>query len=158
MKDNYIEILESSLREKNRVLDEIKCLSEKQSEVVSSESFALEDLDEFIEKKGVLIERLERLDDGFETLYEKVSEEVKRNREKYSDQILNMQNMIREITEKSNSIQALEKRNQAEINSYISKRKSEVKEGRMSSKAAMNYYNAQRNSAYNESVFMDSKQ
>ena len=158
MKDNYIEILESSLREKNRVLDEIKCLSEKQSEVVSSESFALEDLDEFIEKKGVLIERLERLDDGFEALYEKVSEEVKRNREKYSDQILNMQNMIREITEKSNSVQALEKRNQTEINSYISKRKSEVKEGRMSSKAAMNYYNAQRNSGYNESVFMDSKQ
>ena len=158
MKDNYIEILESSLREKNRVLDEIKCLSEKQSEVVSSESFALEDMDEFIEKKGVLIERLERLDDGFETLYERVSEEVKSNREKYSGQIRNMQNMIREITEKSNSIQALEKRNQAEINSYISKRKSEVKEGRMSSKAAMNYYNAQRNSRYNESVFMDSKQ
>lgn len=158
MKDNYIEILESSLREKNRVLDEIKCLSEKQSEVVSSESFALEDLDEFIEKKGVLIERLERLDDGFEALYEKVSEEIKKNREKYSGQIRNMQNMIREITEKSNSIQALEKRNQTEINSYISKRKSEVKEGRISSKAAMNYYNTQRNAGYNESVFMDSKQ
>lgn len=158
MKDNYIEILESSLREKNRVLDEIKCLSKKQSEVVSSESFALEDLDEFIEKKGVLIERLERLDDGFEALYEKVSEEIKNNREKYSDQIRSIQNMIREITEKSNSIQALEKRNQVEINSYISKRKSEVKEGRISSKAVMNYYNTQRNAGYNESVFMDSKQ
>ena len=65
MDQNYLDILEESLLKKNRVLDELKTLSEGQYECITDESKLLESLDPFIERKGELIEELEVLDDGF---------------------------------------------------------------------------------------------
>ena len=156
MDQNYVIILEESLIQKNKVLDEIKSLCEEQGRVIADD-MQLEALDSFIEKKGILIEQLEKLDEGFETLYEKVSEELKSGREKYAAQIRHMQSLISEITDKSNAIQAQEERNRSLINNYFGKRRSEVKEGRVNSKAAMNYYKVQSNSSFVDAQFMDSK-
>ena len=157
MDQNYLDILEESLLKKNRVLDELKTLSEGQYECITDESKLLESLDPFIERKGELIEELEVLDDGFETLYEKVADELKTDREKYSDQIKRMQELITKITEKSTASQAQEERNKNLIDTYFGKRRTEVREGRINSKAAMNYYRVQSNSAYTDSQFLDSK-
>ncbi|MCR4617410.1 MAG: flagellar protein FliT [Lachnospiraceae bacterium] len=157
MDNNYIDILENSLAEKIKVLDEIMALSQKQGDALSKPDFKIEDFDIFIEEKGKLIEKLEKLDAGFETLYSRVSEEIKGNREKYAAKIKNMQNMINQITEKSSAIQVLEKRNQNVVNIYLRKKKAEIKEGRVNSKVAMNYYNAQRNTGLDDSLYMDSK-
>ena len=156
MDKNYLNILEESLIRKSAVLDEIKSLCEEQSRVITDD-MQLEALDSFIEKKGILIEQLEKLDEGFETLYEKVSEELKSGREKYAVQIRHMQSLISEITDKSNAIQAQEERNRSLINNYFGKRRSEVKEGRVNSKVAMNYYKVQSNSSFVDAQFMDSK-
>ncbi|MBR1861089.1 MAG: flagellar export chaperone FlgN [Lachnospiraceae bacterium] len=156
MDQNYVIILEESLIQKNKVLDEIKSLCEEQGRVIADD-MQLEALDSYIEKKGILIEQLEKLDEGFESLYEKVSEEIKRDREKYAVQIRHMQSLISEITDKSNAIQAQEERNRSLINNYFGKRRSEVKEGRVNSKVAMNYYKVQSNSSFVDAQFMDSK-
>ena len=76
MDQNYLDILEESLVKKNEVLDELKTLSEGQYECITDESKLLESLDPFIERKGELIEELEVLDTGFESLYEKVADVV----------------------------------------------------------------------------------
>ncbi len=157
MDQNYLNILEDSLKKKIQVLDRIKELSDMQWNAMSGDDVQLEDFDSFIDKKGELIEELEMLDSGFESLYNKVEEELTGNKGKYADQIRRMQALIREITEKSNSIQAKEERNRDLIGKYFDKRRGEVREGRVNSKAAMNYYKVQSNSSYVDSQFLDSK-
>lgn len=157
MNQQYLEILEESLIKKNQILDEIKRINDEQKECLQKEDIEFEDFDGFIEKKAEYIEELENLDQGFETLYARVGDELKENRELYADKIRKMQQLIREITDKSTTIQAQEIRNRDLINSYFSKRRMEIKEGRRNSKAAMNYYKVQSNSAFSEATFLDSK-
>ncbi|MCR4618539.1 MAG: flagellar export chaperone FlgN [Lachnospiraceae bacterium] len=156
MDHNYLDLLEESLIKKNRVLDEIKALCDKQGALVS-DNMDLSELDPFIEKKGELIEELDKLDEGFETVYDRVSEELKDNKEKYSEQIKRMQNLIREITEKSTAISAQEERNKNLMKVFFGKKRNEVKEGRVNSKAALNYYKVQSNSGFVDAQFMDDK-
>lgn len=158
MNQQYLDILEDSLIKKNSILDEIKKINDDQKECLQRDDIEFEVFDAYIEKKTEYIEKLEFLDQGFESLYARVEEELKENREQYADQIRRMQQHIREITDKSASIQAQESRNRDLINSYFGKRRNEIKDGRRNSKAAMNYYKIQNNSAYSEATFLDSKQ
>ena len=156
MDQSYLNILEDSLEKKNKVLGEILSLSEQQGTIISDD-MDLSELDPFIEKKGELIEALEKLDEGFEKVYERVSEELKGNKEKYADRIKHMQQLIREISEKSNAISVQEERNKSALQAFFGKKRNEVREGRVNSKAAMNYYKVQSNAAFVESQFMDDK-
>ncbi len=156
MDQNYITILTESLEKKLVILDELKSLSEQQAKCISDE-MELEVLDPFIKRKSELIEELEKLDEGFETLYEKISDELKNGKEKYADSIRKMQDLIRKITERSTAIQVQEERNRAGMNSYFTKRRTEVKEGRIGTRAAMNYYKIQSGTGLGDSQFMDSK-
>lgn len=157
MNQQYLDILEDSLIRKNSILDEIKSINDEQKTCLQDENVQLEVFDSYIEKKAEYIEKLEMLDQGFETLYAQVENELKDNKEKYADKIKSMQKLIREITDKSASIQAQETRNRDLISDYFGKRRNEIKEGRRNSKAAMNYYKVQSNSVYTEATFLDSK-
>ena len=64
MDQNYINILEESLEKKNKVLGDMLSLSEQQAAIISDD-MDLSELDPFIEKKGELIEALEKLDEGY---------------------------------------------------------------------------------------------
>ena len=85
--DNYLKILEESLRKKLRVLDEIQSYNEKQKQIFQSDSVEMDAFDAAVEEKGKLIEQISKLDEGFEALYSNVSKELDGNREKYAKQI-----------------------------------------------------------------------
>ena len=137
---NYLSILEESLRKKLMVLEEIQIYNEKQYKSFSVEEVDMAEFDEAIDEKNRLIEQLNKLDDGFESLYANISEQLKREKSKYVEQIKNIQDLIRQVTEKSVSIQAQEARNKALIEAYFAKEKKQIREGRVSSKAAYGYY------------------
>lgn len=137
---NYLDILEAALRKKVTVLDEIQMYNEKQYESFSKEPVDMQQFDAAIEEKERLIEKLTKLDDGFETLYANIAGQLQEEKEKYSSQIKVLQELIRQITEKSVSVQAQEARNKALIEAYFAKEKSQIREGRVSSKAAYGYY------------------
>lgn len=137
---NYLSILEESLRKKLMVLEEIQIYNEKQYKSFSAEEVDMAGFDEAIDEKDRLIEQLNKLDDGFESLYANISEQLKREKSKYVEQIKNLQDLIRQVTEKSVSIQAQEARNKALIEAYFAKEKKQIREGRVSSKAAYGYY------------------
>lgn len=158
MNRQYLDMLEDSLIKKNGVLDEIKRLNDEQKTCLQGDDIQLEMFDKYIEQKADYIDELETLDQGFETLYSQVAEELSNNREAYAEKIRAMQKLIREITDKSVTIQAQETRNRDLINAYFGKRRTEIKEGRRNSRAALNYYKVQSNTTYTESTFMDSKQ
>ncbi len=138
--NNYLSVLEASLRKKLTVLDEIQVYNDKQYECFSAEEVDLDGFDAAIEEKGRLIEELTKLDDGFETLYANISKQLEQDKAKYASQIKTLQELVRQVTEKSVSVQACEARNKAMVEKYFAKEKNQIKEGRVSSKAAYGYY------------------
>lgn len=155
--DNYLKILEDSLIKKSRVLDDIVAYNEAQRKAFTESVPDIDSFDQAIQEKDVLIERLTRLDDGFESLYQKVAEELRANRPKYVEQIGRMQMLVTEITEKSMSIQAQEARNKALIESYFQKERQNIRQNRQSAKAVRDYYKRVSGVEFAPSQFMDYK-
>ena len=75
--ENYLGILEESLKKKVLVLDEIEDYTTNQESLLKQEKVSMEELDANMEQKDGLIQKLTALDDGFETLYERVKEQLK---------------------------------------------------------------------------------
>lgn len=157
MEQNYLDILEDSLNKKKEVLDKIIELNEKQKECLCEDNIQLESFDLYIDEKNQHIKLLEQLDVGFEVIYSKVEDELKNSREQYADNIRRMQQLIRDITDKSASIQVQELRNRNMINMFFGRKRNEIKDGRRSTKAAMNYYNVQSSVNAVTPQFMDKK-
>lgn len=155
--DNYLKILEESLRKKIQVLEEIQTYNEKQRQAFESETVELNLFDEAIEQKGKLIDQINKLDEGFETLYANVAEELKGNREKYAAQIKVLQQLVKQVTDMSMSVQAQEARNKALVEEYFSKERAGIRQDRINSKAAYDYYKKVNNVAYTPPQFYDSK-
>ena len=110
MIDNYLNIMYESLKKKNALLDKIAENCEKQEILLKQEELSFPEFDALMTEKDGQATELSRLDDGFEMLYEKVKEQLQTGKEQYRPQILFMQALIKEITKKSNHIQAMEKR------------------------------------------------
>lgn len=157
MTENYLTLLEESLRQKQQVMAEIQEYNLRQEELFKSGNVDFDKFDEYVEEKGSLVDRLTTLDVGFEQLYTKVAEELQGNRQRYACQIKELQQLIGEITDTSVLIQAQEARNKALIEEYFRKAREGVCMGRRSTQAARNYYKTMSKSAGPVSIFMDSK-
>ena len=157
MLDNYLNILEDSLTKKLSLLKQIDEVSDVQTKLLKQESLDIKRFDATVDEKDDFIVELNKMDDGFEVLYEKVREELLQNRNKYEQQIKRLQNLIGQITEKSVSIQAKESRNKASLEKYFMQEKRNIGEGRRSAKAALDYYQNMSNTFSPTSRFMDQK-
>lgn len=157
MTENYLTLLEESLQKKLKVLDKIQDYNLRQQEVFQTGNAQLDRFDEYVAEKGALIEELTALDNGFESLYERVAEELKDNREKYAEQIKRLQELVTKVTESGVTIQAQEARNKQLIEKYFSKQRTGIKNGRVASKAAYDYYKNMNNTGNVPPQFMDSK-
>lgn len=155
--DNYLEILESSLHKKSAVLDEIIEYNNAQERLLKEEKVSMDDLDANMEQKDGLIRKLTELDEGFETLYGRIKEQLADNKDTYRVQIKRLQVLISQITEKSVSVQAQEARNKKLIEDYFLKEKNRLRQGKKASKAAYGYYKSMSNSGAVSSQFMDQK-
>ncbi len=155
--DNYLKILEESLRKKVQVLEELQQYNEKQRQVFESAEVKLEQFDEAIEQKGRLIDRITKLDEGFETLYTNVAKELEANKDKYAEQIRSLQQLVKQVTDRSMSVQAQEARNKALIEEYFSKERNGIRQDRINSKAAYEYYKKVNNTAYVPPQIFDNK-
>jgi len=156
---DYLELLEESLIKKIKVLDKIGEFNLKQKDVFTtfSEKPDLEKFDQFIEEKDKLIEELNMLDDGFEALYARVAETLKSDKEGNAPRIKRLQNLIREITDKSSSLQAQETENKKLMEAYFKNVRSGIGKDRTSLNAAYSYMQSQRGLSGTESLYMDSK-
>lgn len=79
----YMAVLSQSLEKKSRVLDLIIEKNKEQRILFTDESLPPERLEENIKEKGDLIEQLNRLDDGFEQVYNRVRDILGKEREAY---------------------------------------------------------------------------
>ena len=118
-----------------------------------------EDFDENANCKMQLIEEIDKLDEGFEDLFDRVKEQLEApgGKERYAAEILRMQDLIRQITEKSASIQAQESRNKILVEQYFQQSRERIRKGRTSSKAAMDYYKSMSQTSFTQAHFLDNK-
>ena len=155
--ENQLTILSESLDRKLAVLEDIQAYNRKQEMAFSENVPDMESFDEALEEKEELIQRLEKLDEGFELLYERIAEQLKDNRAQYAQQIRELQEKIRRVTDLGVSIQAQEARNKKLIEEYFDRARKGIKQGRQGSKVAYDYYRNMSGGSYNMPQFMDSK-
>ena len=109
--ESYVAVIEDSLKKKVDILRQLQLLCQEQSDILDDENMTPEMFEENVDKKGKLIAKLEGLDAGFEQLYGRVKDEMTSNSEHYKERILRMQELIRDITDRSVQIQVMESRN-----------------------------------------------
>ncbi|MCI7493583.1 MAG: flagellar protein FliT [Lachnobacterium sp.] len=155
--ESYIAILEESLVKKSDILAHLLLLCQEQSDILDDADMTPEMFDENVQKKEVLITRLANLDDGFEQLYQRVREELASNKNQYRDSIRHMQELIREVTDKSVQIQAIEARNKEKVQTRFGEIRSQIREVKHSGRAVSNYYQNMMKMNAVEPQFWDSK-
>ena len=69
---SYIHIMTDSLRKKTEVLDKISEQNKIQMELAKSEEFDYDIFGKTLEEKEKLIQEINHLDSGFQSLYERV--------------------------------------------------------------------------------------
>ena len=155
--NTYIDILIGTLNRKNHILEEIIKLTMLQERYLNEPDMDMDFFDDTLEKKAELIRGLDELDDGFEAIYKRVSEELKTRKENYKDKILKLQELIKEVTDKGIRLEALEQQNKRKIETYFSSKKQEIKEFKKSNESVANYYKSMADNPQGESLFLDQK-
>lgn len=156
--ENYLSVLEESLKKKINILDELTLYTKAQQEILKAEEMNFEEFDVLVEKKDVLVQKLMELDNGFETTYERIAQELVSQKERYAVQIGRLQELIECLTDKNVKLQAMEQRNKERLVQYFGNTRQKICRGRQNSQMAMNYYKNMSNGGFAPPQFMDSKQ
>lgn len=140
MNKEYINILIESLQKKEKVLTDLYDLSIKQSESVKAEEPDWDEFTSIVDQKGELIDSINSLDEGFESLFAKVKNELETNKEGYKSEIDQLKELVKSVTEKSADLEALEHRNKDLIEQSFARSRQKVKQSKIGTVAAMQYY------------------
>ena len=157
MSQNIAQILLQSLNKKNQILDDIIRENEQQEQILKQDTLDMDALEASLDRIGEFVEMLERLDDGFEALYDQVRTEVVGNKAGYRTEIAQMQNYIQQITDKVVKINAARMRNQMRADSQFKKQAQEIKNAMSKTKVSQNYYNSMNKLNYVAPQFYDNK-
>lgn len=155
----YLDILIDSLVKKEDILTKLIDLNEKQKQLIDADVFDGDAFDDVSEQKGEWIDKLDSLDDGFETVFERVSDglSTEDGKKQYRNEIIRMQDLIQSITDKSMQIQRGEESNKQALERYFHNQRDQIKSGRVGTKAALNYYRNMKNTNVSLPHFLDSK-
>lgn len=154
---SYLNILQDSLIKKIDLLEQVEKKSLEQSEMIKGSNVDLELVDANMDEKAALIDEILKLDNGFESIYEKVREQLISNKEQFKVQIHNLQGLIAKVTEKSTAIQAIEARNKAQMDIVFSTQKREVQNRRNAMSVARDYYQNMNKVKHVSPQFLDHK-
>jgi len=140
--EDYIQIMIESLRKKTELLDKLIRKNEAQHECIEGKEFNEVDWDAFnllVAEKQTAIDRIVKMDEGFQNLYDRVKEQLGEDKDKYSEQIREIQKLITKITEQGAKITTGEERNRRIIEGVFGNRKNEIKRTRNSLRVANSY-------------------
>ena len=158
MNENYVDIMLQSLKKKVTVLNQIIELNRQQKILLDDPNLPPESLEQNLSDKDQMIRKLNELDEGFEELYNRVKDELQAQRAQYVSQFSQMQDLIKEITEKSAMIQTQELRNKEKAMQKFSGIREQVKGVRNSQKVVKQYYqNMMKQNSYSEASVVDNR-
>lgn len=156
--NTYISVLHGSLRKKLELIKELLELTKEQSRILSKEDIDADRFERIIEEKEVKINEMLNIDKGFQSLFDKISIFIKGNPQYYRQQIMEMQNFIRSITDIGVEIENLEYKNKEKFKKFILLKRNSIKDFKVSNKTAVSYYQNMSNQhrAW-QSYFVDSR-
>lgn len=157
MGQNCVQILAQSLEKKSQVLDKIIEQGNLQETILKQDKFDMDAFDKSIDEQNRLIEELDKLDRGFESLYDRIREELLAHKEKYSAEIKRMKELIQQITDKVVIVNAAELRNKRMAENQFKKEKIAIQQSVSKSKVARDYYNSMNKLNCVAPQFYDSK-
>lgn len=157
MNQSGAQILLQSLEKKNKLLDQMILQNSVQERILKQEEFDMDAFDAAIDQQSSYIEELDKLDQGFEAIYDRVREELINNKEQYSTEIKRMKEQIQQITDKIVTINAGNMRNKMLAENQFKRKQREIGSGVSKNKAAQNYYNNMNNLNYVSPYFYDNK-
>lgn len=140
METNYIQIMIESLEKKKAVLGRIIDLNRQQTILLQDINLQPEEFEKNMDYKANLVEKITLLDSGFEKLYQKVRDELQKNKAEYQSEIGQMQSLIREISAQTNTIQTQEQRSKQQAEQRFAEIRRQVKGVRSSQKVVHQYY------------------
>ena len=108
-------------------------------------------------QKGSCIDELDLLDEGFQSLYDRIKEELAGNKTKYSSEIAAMKQLIKGVTELGAKIEVQEAHNKVKVEAMFRRERQEHREAKRSASMAKSYYQNM-SKLSNEPQFMDTKQ
>ncbi len=155
--ENYLSVLEDSLKKKLQILDELTVYTTQQQELFQAEELDYAAFDRLVDQKEPLIQKIMELDQGFETVYDRIKDQLIGNKEQYAAQIRTLQSLIGELTDKSVKLQTMEQRNKSAVEQQFRKSREKIRQGRQNHQVALNYYKNMNNSNYVPPQFLDNK-
>lgn len=153
---NYLQILEESLSRKITILDELERLTMSQREIVQADEFDEEVFNTNVEQKAALIREIEKLDRGFQLLFDNVKNQLDSDRAQYAEEIKRLQELVKGVMDRSTELQVMEARNKDMIKSRFAALKKEARTIKKSREMAANYYKTMNNISL-EPYFLDKK-
>ncbi len=136
---DYCNMLIDALKKKVDLLDLLLKRTKEQTLLLQDETSRAEDFDKNVALKAELIDSIEKLDQGFELLFARIKDNITQDTITYGNVIIEMQKLIRQVTELSVQLETTESYNKdiAKRRFATARTKYEVKK---SSKAVSQYY------------------
>lgn len=156
--NTYISVLHGSLCKKLELIKKLLELTKEQNKILNEKTIDIDSFERIVSEKEVKINEVLGIDRGFQTVFNKVSGIIKESPQQYRQQILEMQNFIRTITDIGVEIENLEQKNKEKFNKYLASKRSDIKDFKVSNKTAVSYYKNMSNQHREwQSYFVDSK-
>ena len=155
--EQYLNSLIEGLKAKEKMLDELTALTEKQQTIVSGEKIDWDAFDAIVDEKSDIIEKLNQNDEGFTAVFDRIKDDLNSQMGKYSSYIEQIKSGIANVTNKSTSLMALEQRTKNRVENAFKRQKKEYNNSKTSSRVATNYYNAMNKMNFVDPQLMDSK-
>ena len=154
----YVSALQESLQKKLEVLSSLLKLTNEQGRILAEQKPDMDRFDVIIGEKDQLLQSMETLDRGFESLFAKIGNTIKDNKYQYQQQITEMQNLIRSITDTGLQIEGQEHRNKTAFQNYLTGARQEIKQFTTNNQTANAYYHNMANQHQTwQSYFVDQK-
>ncbi len=138
--ENYLQVMIDSLLKKKEVLETIVRLNEEQTIIIGEEDFNEDMLHDNSDKKDECISQLDKLDEGFQSLFDRIKKELDANPEAYKEDIGTLKKLIPQITELSVKIEAQEKRNKELLSKKFAQMRQNIRSAKRNVKLANTYY------------------
>ncbi|WP_105616940.1 hypothetical protein [Vallitalea okinawensis] len=160
MKNQQVNILLDALKNKKLFYEKVYDLTLDQNILLNdgkSSKFNIEKFEGYMQSKETYINKINDYDEGFNAFYDNVKEELHLNMQTYSEEIREMQGLIKDLTELSVRIQNLEMKNKQLLDATLIKERKEISNFRKSQNTISAYDKVMKKVIPNQSFFLDRK-
>lgn len=154
---NELQLLKEALVKKEKILQQILDKSKLQLELAGADSLDAEKFDGLVDDKSELLAEMERLDEGFDSVYRRIREELPAQKDRYKEEIAALQELIGSTVDLGAQIHAAETRTKDKLSVALTRSKRELAQKKTSMRAVSDYYKTSNNLKYVDPYFLDQK-